>query len=72
MAKRQMPDMDMIKDIAPALIEQMVQGTTKEMQDTLDEGGTEDEAMERGTKKILEMGASAMQMFQSMQGLNLY
>nr|CAD7408788.1 unnamed protein product [Timema poppensis] len=62
LAKRQMPDMDMMKNIAPALMDQMIKETSNAMAEKVAEGGTKEEAMEEGTKKMIEMGASAMQM----------
>nr|CAD7434838.1 unnamed protein product [Timema monikensis] len=57
--KRQMPDMGMMKDLAPKMSQQM---------SAMAEAGVQPEAVSNGAKTFMKMGTSAMDMFKNMQG----
>ncbi|CAG2058034.1 unnamed protein product [Timema podura] len=57
--KRQMPDMGMMKDLAPKMSQQM---------SAMVEAGVQPEEVSNGAKKFMKMGTSAMDMFKNMQG----
>nr|CAD7205093.1 unnamed protein product [Timema douglasi] len=58
--RRQLPDIGMMKDLAPKMSQQMSA--------TIAEASVQPEAVSNGAKTFMKMGTSAMDMFKNMQG----